>query len=262
MAKQQQKQQPKVTVVHDGWEAYVAEGEDGLIFVSFDIQAAQEDLTKTLQKCVRVQLPIKKPNENGAPDPDEAEALRKVEDDLCNRLSQKQVVCRLVGTLTQSGQRELVFQLDDERAFANVLMEWQSANPQYQAELERHDGWEFFNDVVAPSTEEWIAIGDRQVVDQLIEAGSDPEQPHALEYLFHGAPEALGAVAKELEERGYEIRASEDAPDQLICVVQLPLDLDEIVDHTIANIELAEQHAVQCDGWSAAVVGGEPAAQA
>ncbi len=241
-------------VVHEGWEGYLAETDEGPMVVSFDLEAASEDLTSTLKTCVRVQLPVQKPNELGAPVSPEAELLWKLEDDLCAELVAKQVPCRLVGRLTHGGQRELVFQLDDERAFAGVLAPWQKKYPAYKVELERHEGWEFFDEVVRPSPEDWIHIGDRQVVDQLVESGSDPSQPHALQSIFQGPEESLRKVANELVGRGYQPLGDPDfASGEVVYAIELPLDVPLIVEHSIANSEIAEQLGAHCDGWGATV---------
>src|SRR5262249_26123526 len=100
-------------VVFDDWDTYVSESDGKALFISFDVEAAREDLTATLTNCARVIIPVARPNANGGPVPPESERLYAMEDDLCAALAQNRVKCRLVGRLTCDGIRELVFQLDD-----------------------------------------------------------------------------------------------------------------------------------------------------
>jgi hypothetical protein len=222
------------------------------MFVSFDLAAAQEDLSGTLKTCLRVQIPIKKPQENGAPQEKEAERLWQMEDQLNEVLAKAKVICRFVARLTHGGVRELVFQIEDLKSFGNVLSGWQDTIKDYKIEYERHDGWEFFNDVVRPGPEEWIGICDRRVVDSLLESGADPEKPHQLQYQFAGEGEALRSVADQLQSRGYSPVGEPDfGKGELAMAISLPLDLEQIIEHSIANDELALQEGARCDGWVA-----------
>jgi hypothetical protein len=244
------------TVVHTPWDSYVAEGDDGPMAVSFDLEAAQDDLTGTLQTCLAVQIPIHKPHKRtGAPDEKEAARLWQLEDQLCEALAKNDVSARFVARLTHGGLRELVFQLDDIGAFGSVLQDWLANVKDYKVEFEKHEGWEFFNDMVRPGPEEWIAILDRRVMDSLLEAGTNPEKPHRIEYVFQGELAALQALAQGLVERGYQqVSAPNPETQEMVYALELPLDLEQIVEQSIANDALAAEHGARCDGWSAEIV--------
>src|SRR5262249_49150058 len=104
-------------VVFDSWDTYVSQSDDRPLFISFDVEAAENDLTETLTKCARIIIPIHKPNRNGGPTSPESERLYDLEDELCAKLVEHNVACRLVGRLTCGGVRELVFQVDDWDTF-------------------------------------------------------------------------------------------------------------------------------------------------
>jgi hypothetical protein len=38
----------RTKIIHDAWDTYVTETDDGPLFISFDVEAAREDLTDTL----------------------------------------------------------------------------------------------------------------------------------------------------------------------------------------------------------------------
>ena len=96
-----------------------------------------------------------------------------MEDQLNEALARAKVVCRFVARLTHGGVRELVFQLEDLKSFGSVLSQWQESIKDYKIEYERHDGWEFFNDVVRPGRDDVDGPCDG-VVDSLAESARRP----------------------------------------------------------------------------------------
>jgi regulator of RNase E activity RraB len=241
-------------VSHDAWETYVTATEEGTpCFVSFDLEAAQEDLTQTLRHCARVTVALKNPSEEGLPTKEESDRQYGLEDALCAELQKAKVPCRLVARLTHSGQRELVFQTDSGPKFVAVLKAWAEGLKDEDINLEEGEGWEFFDDVVRPGPDEWSWIADRRAVEGLLEAGSDPNRPHVLEYVFVGEEPKLLQVRDALMEKGYD-HVSGPEESTLVMSVKCRLDLDAICEHSIQNRDLAEAHEVDCEGWGAAVV--------
>lgn len=248
---------PPARVVHDAWNIYVAQTGRGPLFVSFDEDAARQDLTGTLRHCARVAVSIHHPNPNGGPVPPESDRLNVLEDALCAALESAGVECRLVARLTHQGTREWVFQLEARDAFLPVVEAWKGECPDYHpVRIREHEGWEYFDACIRPDEATWRWLADQRTVEQLVEAGSDPSQEHALEFVFFGSGEALAAVARALRERGYT-RPAEAPPEEgtLVMVKRLPLDLDAISAESEANDELADAHGADFDGWGAAPSG-------
>lgn len=248
---------PPARVVHDAWNIYVAQTERGPLFVSFDEEAARDDLTGTLRHCARVAVRIHHPNPNGGPVPPESDRLNVLEDSLCAALESAGIACRLVARLTHQGIREWVFQLQDREAFLPVIEAWKGECPDYHpVKVLEHEGWEYFDACIRPDEATWRWLADQRTVEQLVEAGSDPRREHALEFVFFGSGETLEAVARALRERGYTplAEASPDKGETLVMVKRLPLDLETISAESEANDELASSLGARFDGWGAAVV--------
>jgi hypothetical protein len=242
-------------VVFDRWDSYVSESNGKPVFVSFDVDAAENDLTDSLTQCARVMIPIQKPNHNGGPVKPESDQLYEMEDELCAGLAKHRVPCRLVGRITFDGIRQLVFQLDDWDSFRPPVGLWMGEHEDYQIDVSEHDGWGFFDDCVRPTPDVWLYIADRRVVQNLLDAGSDAAKPHGLEYVFNGEAGGLRKLAAALRERGYTPLGKPDfASGQVILVKRLPLDVDAICEESRANRDAAEEHGVECDGWGAEVV--------
>jgi regulator of RNase E activity RraB len=247
---------PKRTqVVFDDWDTYVRETDDGPIFISFDVEAAQKDLSGTLTHCSRAVFPVQEPGPNGGPGEPEAERLWELEDELCETLATYGINCRLVGRLTHRGLRVLVFQVENADAFRAVFQAWADSCEGYETKLSEDGGWQFFNDCVRPLPEDWLFMADSRVIRTLIEAGSDPDKEHALDFVFQGEPTALRRIADDLRADGFRPTPSHDPNSgQIVMVKRMPLDLRAVTAESLRLAQLAEEQHVQYDGWGAEIV--------
>lgn len=240
-------------VIRENWETYSYVSDGGPVFATFYAGAkgiAREDFPY----CARVIIRIRQPNENGGPTSEEAETLWGLEDNLTDALSRSGGECILVGRLTHAGDRELVFQLADWDRFRPPVGRWIQQNPTYDIDVSEHDGWEFFDEYVWPTDEDWMFIHDSHVVNGLIESGSDPEKEHCLEYVFVGDQSNLQRLRDKLTLRGYADYGSPVPADQLVMVKKLPLDLRQIYAESLENQRLCNEIGAAFDGWGAAVV--------
>jgi regulator of RNase E activity RraB len=245
----------RTQVVFDSWDTYVSQCDDGPLFISFDVEAAEKDLTHTLTHCARVIIPIHRPNKNGGPASPESEHLYDLEDELCTALVDHGVSCRLVGRLTCAGIRELVFQVDNWDSFRPPVGLLIMAHEDYEIDVSEHEGWTFFNDVIRPTADIWLMLADRRVIQGLLEAGSNPEKPHALEFVFNGDEEGLRQAARNLQKRGYVPLSPPDfSSGQVVMVKKMALDEEAILAESQAHKELAEEYGIEYDGWGAEVV--------
>ncbi|MFN0016836.1 MAG: DUF695 domain-containing protein [Pirellulaceae bacterium] len=242
-------------IVHDRWDQYLTFASDKPLFVSFDVDATEQDLSYQFPYCARVIVPVKQPNQNGGPTGAESERLYGMEDQLCEVLGQANVMCRLVGRLTHNGTREIVFQLANFDAFRPPVGWWMQQNRDYQIEVSEHDGWEFFNETIRPTATDWLWMQDRDVVDNLLKAGSNPDRPHDIDFTFCGAADGLKRAAAQLAKRGYTASGPLNFADgSFTAVKRLPLDLEAIHAESLANYELAATFGIEFDGWGAMVV--------
>jgi hypothetical protein len=242
-------------VVFDEWETYVAHNDEGPLFISFDVAAGREDLSDALPHCARVLIPVQAPNDAGGPVEPESQRLWDMEDQLCELLAEHGVHCRLVGRVTHAGMRELVFQLAEWESFRAPVGLWMGGIPDYEIDVSEHEGWDFFEECIWPSPEDWQFIADRSVVDNLLKSGSNPEKDHSLEFVFLGKHQDLRRLEAALRQRGYRPLGSlKPGADQLVMVKTMKLDLQDVVAESLANLKLAEEFGVTYDGWGCAVV--------
>lgn len=242
-------------VVFEEWDSYAVERDGTLMFISFDDIVTRDDPPAGLELCARVIIPIQEPNDVGGPVSPEAERLWDLEDKLCNTLSEHAVNCRLVARVTYEGLRELVFQLHDWDSFRPPVGLWMREVEGYEIEVSEHEGWDFFNECVRPTPEDRMWMADRSVIDALLDAGSNPDKPHTLDFAFRGQATGLRNVAQSLVKRGYKAL---NEPDYASGTIELSksmmLDLQAINEESKYISALAEESGVEFDGWGAAVV--------
>lgn len=164
------------------------------------------------------------------------------------------VPCLLLGRLTHSGSRELVFQVADYTPFRPPVGRWIREHDEYETDVSEHDGWNFYFESVWPSETSWLLIMDRRVVDSLVKAGSDVSKPHSLEFVFRGEQKPLQEMQKELSARGYTLLDFSPEESRLIMANSMTLDVGEIFRESVAHHGLCARLGVEYDGWGALTV--------
>jgi regulator of RNase E activity RraB len=249
------KKRKHVTVVREAWEFYsYTYGEDQRASILFDVWAAEEPEHVGYGACRRmiVYVPDQSVEEDGLPDPEAFAQAKQVEAQLVAALESARVDCIKVGRMTYNGLCDVIFQVEDVEGFERCFAALQKQGVVFKVELVESEGWSFFDAKVRPRPEHWRWIKDRQTRDRLLAAGSDPKKPHTLDHTFLGEAKALEALAKALEEDGFDEPHLGDG--RLSVSQEASLDVDEIHEVTEALRDLAASHHVAYDGWGAAVV--------
>ncbi len=236
-------------VPQHNWESFNYQTDRGLVFSTFHTDADKIERDR-YPHCARVILPIKNPNENGGPHREEAEVLWALEDKLEEILNEHDADCLMVGRLTHSGMRELVFQVGDWKRFRPVVGLWLRELDGYEeTDISEHEGWDFFFESVWPSPDCWQWITDQRVVRASINSGSDPEKPHVLEYCFRGPEHSLRALADILSSRGYHLMELSAGEERLMMSKTVPLDMRLIGPESVFLMKEAERLGADYDGW-------------
>ncbi|HVO29609.1 MAG TPA: ribonuclease E inhibitor RraB [bacterium] len=244
-----------MAVIGERWEVYALPDGEGRRVVSFDVDALDEARRPaSSSRRVVLEIPAEMRADNGMPAPAAAVPMRLAEESLLAALESTRVRCRLVARQTWRGVRELAFQVEDGIAFEKIFGDWQRAQRWGSFHVDAEDGWTWFDANVRPPPEGWEQIRNRAVVNQLLEAGTNPEEPHRLEHVFKGSRDALDALAKDLADLGFERNAATRAADTATFVADAMLDVFEITDVTVRLRALAGTHGVAYQGWGAAVI--------
>ncbi|MBN8420508.1 MAG: DUF695 domain-containing protein [Verrucomicrobia bacterium] len=236
---------------HD-WESYSYSTDNGPVVVGFHTGSNKVEQSQ-YPLCARVLITIKAPNHNGGPSGDETQVLWDMEDRLVERLNAGNVSCQLLGRLTHSGTRELVFQVADYTPFRPPVGLWMREHEDYETDVSEHDGWGFFFESVWPSETSWVLIFDRRVVDHLVEAGSDPSKPHSLEFVFRGEPSGLQQMQVALTAKGYSLLELSGEENRLVMARSMSLDVGEIFRESLSHRRECQRLNIEYDGWGASV---------
>ena len=234
------------------WDIYSYSTDNGPVFVSFHTESNRIDQSQ-YPFCARVIITIKAPNHNGGPAQEEARVLWDLEDRLVESLDAENVPCLLLGRLTHSGTRELVFQVADYTSFRPPVGRWMGEHDDYETDVSEHDGWDFYFASVWPSETSWLLIMDRRVVDNLVKSGSDPSKPHSLEFVFRGDQNSLQQMQAALAARGYSLLELSSEDSRLVMARSMPLEVGAIFSESVAHHQDGKRFGVEYDGWGASV---------
>ena len=234
------------------WESYSYQADSGPVIVGFHTEADKIS-REQFPFCARVQMTIKQPNHNGGPLRDEAEILWAMEDRLIEALDTRQIPCMMLGRLTHSGLRELVFQVADYTPFRAPVGRWMQEHSDYETDVSEHDGWDFYFESVWPSPTSWLIIMDRRVIDNLIRAGSDPSKPHSLEFVFRGEVGGLRDLQRALTGRGYSLVEFAEAETRLVMARSMTLEGAAVCQESIWLRDECARLGLEYDGWGASV---------
>lgn len=235
------------------WESYSYNTDSGPVIVGFHTDSNKIEQSK-YPLCARVLITIKAPNLNGGPSQHEAQVLWDMEDRLVELLNAENAPCLLLGRLTHSGTRELVFQVADYTPFRPPVGRWIREHGDYETNVSEHDGWDFFFASVWPSATSWALIFDRRVVDNLVQAGSDPSKPHSLEFVFRGNIGGLEQMYTALTAKGYSLLEASASEFRLVMARSMPLDVGAIFRESLSHREECQRLNIEYDGWGASVV--------
>jgi regulator of RNase E activity RraB len=137
-----------------------------------------------------------------------------------------------------------------QRAIAHLLTT--SIGGAIDAPLAFVKTWQETYDLIQPSEYELQTYWDQEVIDRLLEDGSDPTRPHPRQHWIIGAGPRLAQAARDLEKMG--CRQVELSEDQITCFTDDILDPQIIFERTWNLIEIADRHGLEYDGWEAPVV--------
>ena len=238
---------------NQNWDSYSYSTDNGPVIVGFHTESNKIDQSQ-YPLCARVIITIKAPNHNGGPAQDEAQVLWDMEDRLVEALDAASVPCLLLGRLTHSGSRELVFQIADYTPFRPPVGRWMQQHGDYETDVSEHDGWHFYFESVWPSETSWMLIMDRRVVENLQKSGSDPSKPHSLEFVFRGEQAGLQQMQSVLTARGYTLLDLSIEDSCLTMAISMPLDVGAIFRESVAHRDDCQRFGIEYDGWGALTI--------
>lgn len=144
----------------------------------------------------------------------------------------------LVGRMAYAGQQELVLQLPGDHDPTSLLTRLRELGT--TAELTK--GWDYFDDRIAPTPQDWRRIQDREALERLdLDGDGELRVLHRLV----GSPAALDRIVERLVAEGFEEVAREG--EHLTLAHLHPIhDISRI---TLGLMRLCEPLGIAYDGW-------------
>ena len=249
----------KISITNQNWEFYQSFDEDEVVsFTTVDLtySDAKEQRGFSDELFIRVRIPNNRVHET-VPIPEEQEFQNKKEDELCNLLTKEKVDCKEVGRITYHSQKQYIFECNDYNSFKKCFDQWsKSFDNNYSIELNKLAPFEYYKDIL-PDKYAWQQIGNRRVIEKLIEGGTNEQKEHYIEHGIFGSTEDLKRLFEELKKHEIDlIKLETDLLEAGITSSLLEvgirsfIELDDITEQTNYLITTAEEFNCKYDGWN------------
>ena len=223
------------------------------MFISFREDVLEPPAQQEYGTLRRVIFTAKKTMPNSLPSKQDREQFMVYEDTLLDQLKQKSVDVAFVARITRAQKVELVFQVNDVPAFDLAVNACFASIQNHVHEVIDGQGWEFFNENIAPQEQDRMQMMDRELIMGMIKSGSNVQKPHVVDHGFRGPKNALAEIKSALEKEGFSQTNSGDGT--ITMSREQMLDLDEVHFVSVDRRAMAQsKKGVEYTGWGAAIV--------
>ncbi len=246
----------------DQWEFFYCalEGTPASVFVDVGIYETTPDALRPHR--VMVTTFLQEPTEQGMATDEEAERLWKMEEWLVRGL-EAPAGAQFVGRITSDGARSFYFYVSNPEPVAANVEHAIDQVPGYDVQVDIDDDpeWSDYFDTLYPAPVDWQQIFDRQLVEQLIEAGDTLTAAREVaHYLYFNTADGREQFADVAQTLGFEIsnrgeQPDEDHPHAVRITRQDPVVMDHIHNVTRDLLAHAAPHGGIYDGWECEVIG-------
>lgn len=184
------------------WDFFNDQDEYGLI--TYDVTYLEPNNIYTCKSefVLDLLIPVKWTEDGNFPTPEGHHKLIELEDELISKLEKARVDCMQVIRLIHNRARTFVFEVADTVKFLETVKIWTGIIRDFEINIGKQEPWTYYREW-EPNEYNWQQIGNQQVIEQLIDHGSNPEKPHKLEFSFGGEPSNLERLkSKLLSEEG------------------------------------------------------------
>jgi regulator of RNase E activity RraB len=244
----------KVSVQNDDWKFWDFYDEEEFYGLNFlDATYMKEKNQKGFKKeyYLKILIPENKLAHGKFPTSETNDELQKIEDKLIEVLENDRVYCKQVHRCIYFGAKRLLFEVADISEFDKILNVWKTQLFPFELEVIEDEPWVMYNEM-QPDGYAWQQMGNREVCEQLVSHGSNPEKIHVIEHAIFGNKANLSKLEHDLIKEGGKTLTFEN--DMLEIAFESPLDLDRINGMTYFLLDKATEFDCKHDGWCAAIV--------
>ncbi|WP_261935496.1 DUF695 domain-containing protein [Sphingomonas bisphenolicum] len=240
----------------DNWNFYalLVDDEPASIFVDLGVTKETHIADFPIMAYSRVRM--NNPRPDGLSSQDEYDSLISLEKDVAEA-AERAGKHLYVGRNTSSGNRDFYFYTQNhsiEDFLTKAMKKWPLY--EYQTGHRPDEQWSTYWRFLYPSPEDFQRIGNRDVVDRLLEQGDRIEEPRTIDHFaVFGSQEDRNIFAEHLVAKGYAIVRKTDAASGEF---QITFDMtdrpDQIDEVTIDLFRAARDIGGEYDGWGCTIV--------
>lgn len=235
----------------ENWNFYplLVDGKPASIFVDLGIARAVPAAEFPNMAYLRVRM--NQPREDGLSSQQEYDTLIALEKDVTETV-ESGGRSLYVGRKTSSGNRDFYFYTNDRDIEANLskaMGNWPAFK--FQTGARADNEWSTYWEFLYPSPEDLQKIGNRDVIDQLLENGDQIDRPRKIDHFAAFKTSAdRDQFARHILAQGYSVSQTEDDNDKEYWIEFDRTDSpDQIDDITIDLYRNAKAHNGDYDGW-------------
>jgi regulator of RNase E activity RraB len=227
-----------------------------------DMEAAKHGPLPTHPLRVTLTIQMKEPSPNGLRSEEEAKALFKLEDDLLEAITSRDLI--YLGRSVSGGTTDLFLygkaELDLERVQRKIDRVRREHEYQVELDSEEDPDWEAYFEWLYPDPVHFQLMMNRRVLENLARHGDQHGVPRPIEHYAYFRSEAEAAqAAEQLRGRGFEVQAPVPPKEGESEAWGLPFTRVDSVDQgradefTVEILEVLAGCNGEYDGWGTTV---------
>lgn len=240
----------------DNWNTYFTVIDDKPASILLDLEPWKDVENERLIHLYRLSVTLNEPNEDGLTSDKEATVLYAIEDSIHDSLDSNYM---FVGRITTDGKRDFFYYTDsmdgsELEGFADKFLE----NYKYSINLidEQKPGT-FYHECLYPNQLDWHRMGNRQLVDKLIELGDNLDESRTVNHwIYFNSAESRNLFNEKVQKDGFHIedQVTQDNKYSLRISRNDVVQLHSIGDVTDYLVSAAQEFHGDYDGWETKVV--------
>lgn len=240
----------------DNWNTYFTSIDDKPASILLDLEPWVNRSDEMLIHLYRLSVTLNEPNENGLTSNMEASILYDIEDSIHDSLDSNYM---FVGRITTDGKREFFYYTDhvDGSKLENIAGKFLE-NYKYSINcIEEQKPRAFYHEFLYPNKSEWHRMGNRELVDKLIELGDNLEKSRSVNHwIYFSSEESCNYFKEKVQKDRFQIEDQVIQDDKYSLrisrndFVQLHA-INEVTDYLVS---VAQQFHGDYDGWETQVI--------
>lgn len=240
----------------DNWNTYFTIIDDKPASILLDLEPWENGANEALVRLYRLSVTLNEPNEDGLTSDKETTVLYAIEDSIHDSLDNNYM---FVGRITTDGKRDFFYYTDSVNGSElECVTDEILGNYKYNINLmDEQKPRAFYHECLYPNLSDWHRMGNRQLVDKLIEIGDHLDESRTVNHwIYFNSTESRNLFKEKVQMDGFHIedQGTQDHKYSLRISRNDFVQLQSIGDVTDYLISSAQQFDGDYDGWETKVI--------